>query len=276
MDLFAIDDSAQPNPSRDGMGPLMAVGGLRIPGANLRQLEVGLDDLCARFGFPAGEEFKWSPGRDDWMRGALIEEKRTDFFLEALRLGASLGTKAIVVIAATNANMARKDSANHEEDVTALFLERAQNDLNRGESAIVVFDRPGGGRKEESAFLAGAIERLRAGTSYTTLDRLSLALATDSKLSRSLQLADVVAACTTAFVAGEETFSPPVFEQAILPMLREDYGCKGGRGLKIHPDFRYGNLYHWLLGDEYWVRYQSGEKLPRSRCTAYHDSADVA
>jgi hypothetical protein len=54
-------------------------------------------------------------------------------------------------------------------------------------------------------------------------------------------------------VAGESVFSPPVFRGAVLPMLRGTY--KGGRGLELHPDIRYGNLYHWLLDDEYFMRY---------------------
>src|SRR5436190_277263 len=33
MDLFAIDDSFQSKPRRNGMGPLVAVGGLRVPGS---------------------------------------------------------------------------------------------------------------------------------------------------------------------------------------------------------------------------------------------------
>jgi hypothetical protein len=77
-------------------------------------------------------------------------------------------------------------------------------------------------------------------------------------------------------VAGEAKFSPAIFEDGILPLLRTDSGCKGGRGLKIHPDFRYGNLYHWLLHDSHLVRYQSGISLPSKRCSCYRESADVA
>jgi hypothetical protein len=45
-------------------------------------------------------------------------------------------------------------------------------------------------------------------------------------------------------------------------MFPRDFGRIGGLGLKIHPDFRYANLYHWLLGDSHFVRYQSGYPLP--------------
>jgi hypothetical protein len=105
---------------------------------------------------------------------------------------------------------------------------------------------------------------------------LALAVSTDSKLSRLLQLADIITSCATNFVAGEDKWSPLIFREGVLPMLRSDYGCVGGRGLKIHPDMRYGNLYHWLLGDEMFVRYQGGFQLPSNRFTAYRESADVA
>lgn len=258
------------------MGPLVAVGGLRIPGDRLRELEVGLDELCATTEFPAGEEFKWSPGRRDWMYRNLREQARTDFFLAALNLAQNIGAAAIVVIEDTNKSRARRESKSHEEDVTTLFLERADIDLGHAESGLVVFDRPPGNRKRETEFLAGAIDRIRTGTAYTDFSKLTLALSSDSRLSRSLQIADVVTACTTAFVSGESNWSPPVFQGGILPLLREVSGCKGGRGLKIHPDFRYGNLYHWLLGDKTLWRGSIGTPLPSFQCTCYRESADVA
>jgi hypothetical protein len=78
---------------------------------------------------------------------------------------------------------------------------------------------------------------------------------------RCLQAADLITASVTAFVAGENKFSPPVFA-AILPLFPKDFGRIGGLGLKIHPDFRYANLYHWLLGDSHFVRHQVGSPLP--------------
>jgi len=59
----------------------------------------------------------------------------------------------------------------------------------------------------------------------------------------------------------------------VLPLLRSDIG---GRALKIHPDERYGNLYRWLLGDDMFVRFQSGFELPLDYFIAYRESADVA
>jgi hypothetical protein len=277
MDLFAIDDSEQRRPTRDGMGPLVAVGGLHVPGEQVRGLELSLDALCREFGFPPGEEFKWSPSKGTWERQNLLAERRDEFNLRALALANDAGARGIVTMADTNASIAVEGAKTHEEDVTLMFLERAQACLPGGRDAIIVFDRPGGDRRKETDFLAATLSAVRAGTSYTALDRLALAVSTDSKLSRLVQLADVVTACSTSFVAGEPRYSPKIFNDGVLPLLREDYGVVGGRGLKIHPDFRYGNLYHWLLGDEHFVRYQMGFPLPdTSRFTAYRESPDVA
>jgi hypothetical protein len=193
-----------------------------------------------------------------------------------LKIAKDAGATGIVVMEDITKRQADATAPSHEVDVTRMFLERAQSQLGPETHAVVIADRPGGGRKAETEFLAEALTSLRAGTSYTKLDRLALAVSTDSKLSRLLQLADIVISCATNFVAGENKWSPLIFRDGVLPMLRSDYGCVGGRGLKIHPDLRYGNLYHWLLDDEMFVRFQSGFPLPSSRFTAYRESADVA
>jgi hypothetical protein len=89
MDLFAIDDSGQSRPTRDGMGPLLAVGGLHVPGELVRDLELRLDALCTATGFPVGEEFKWSPHKRAWEYDSLKFEARDEFNLAALELARS-------------------------------------------------------------------------------------------------------------------------------------------------------------------------------------------
>jgi hypothetical protein len=275
VDLFLIDDASQRSPSRDGMGPMVGVGGLHVPSASVRQLERDLDALCARFGFPAGEEFKWSPERKAWMHANLRYDARRDFFLAGLGLAAKANTTAIVVAEDANRGRARRTSPTAEDDVVAMFLERADNLLAAiGNEALLVFDQPHGGRKRESAFLAGCMETISAGTAFTSMRRLALALSSDSKLVRLLQLADVVASCTLARVAGEATYSPPVFE-AIRPLLRSQGGQVGGYGLKLHPDFCFMNLYYWLVGDERHDKARRGGVLP-APARQYHQSEDVA
>jgi hypothetical protein len=276
MDLFAIDDSAQCKPSRDGMGPLVAVGGIYVSGKRVRELELALDELCAQTGFPADEEFKWSPKKAHWMRDSLTGDDRAEFFIAALGLARSSNASAIVVMADTDKKLASEQSASHEEDVTMMFLERAHSHMPDGKQALVVFDRQGGSQSSDVRFLQSCMATIRAGTRYAALDRLALALSTDSKLSRLVQLADVVTSCATSCVSGEDRHSPEVFKRGVLPLLREEFGRHGGCGLKIHPDFRYGNLYHWLLGDSDFVKFMGSKPLPSSGFTCYQKSPDVA
>jgi uncharacterized protein DUF3800 len=274
MDLFAIDDSAQTNPTRHGMRALVSIGGLHVPGEAVRELELAIDVLCDEFGFPAGEEFKWSPGRETWERNNLQGEHRDEFNLRALQLTHDAGAQGIVVMTDTACKLL-DGAGSHEEAVTLMFLERAHACLPADRHAIVVFDRPSGDRQSETKFLASTLTTLRTGTAYSKLDRLALPVATDSKLSRLVQLADVITGCATSYVAGEARFSPRIFTNGVLPLLREEHACTGGRGLKLHPDFRYRNLYHWLLGDERFVRYRQDHALPSSK-HPYSASADQA
>lgn len=75
MDAFFADDSMQDQPTREGMGPLVASGGVLVPSGNIRDLEQEIDALCDAVGLPPREEFKWSPSRDLWMRQNLVEEQ---------------------------------------------------------------------------------------------------------------------------------------------------------------------------------------------------------
>jgi hypothetical protein len=247
------------------MGPLVGVGGVCIDEDALRPLELALDDLCHRTGFPEGDagEFKWSPKDEHWMKRNLVQDARRDFFFASLALAAEHGVKAIVVLEDTSRGQADAEAQGAEDDVTKLFLERANNSLYPNGRGIVIADRPGGhGQEDEDRFLARCLATLRSGTRFVRLDRISLMLTTPSHHARLLQLADVVTGATTACVAGEARYAPPVFER-IRPLLREEGGRCGGVGLKIQPDLRYVNLYHWLLGDDYYRRGNMGIPLPR-------------
>jgi len=252
MDLFFADDARQRRPFRPGMGPLVAIGGLHVPGHEVKDLERRIGEVCEDAGFPPGEAFKWSPGKDLWMHDNLIEEAREEFFVNILTEAESSGVRAIVVVE-DEARKTATDAPNAEVDVTRLFLERVDNQLRRNDSdGIVVIARPSGGRKDEDKFLAECLETLQQGTDYVKPERIAInVLSTSFKLVRLLQLADVVASCTLAAVAGETKYAPPVFS-VIRRLLHKEAGRIGGVGLKLHPDYLYANLYHWLLGDNYF------------------------
>ncbi len=262
MYLFFADDSAQPTPTRNGVGSLVATGGVFVDGDSVASLERSISYICKQFGFPSGQEFKWSPRPGLWMRTNLVDQNRREFFLWVVRTCADHNVKATVIISDETSNTP-SSCASHTDFVTKMLIERV-NWLAKSErtTAIIVVDRPGGGARQERVFLSQCLQIIQSGTGYVLPERIAInTLSTDSHFVRLLQAADLVASCVTAHVAGENTYSPPLFA-AIHPLLTSDMGRIGGVGLKIHPDFRYVNLYHWLLGDSVFVRSMAGVPLP--------------
>jgi hypothetical protein len=61
MEVFFADDSTQRECRREGMGPVVGVGGILVEESALQPLAAALDEIAVRFGVPKGEELKWSP-----------------------------------------------------------------------------------------------------------------------------------------------------------------------------------------------------------------------
>lgn len=253
-DFIFADDSRCSDSERDGMGPLVAIGGIHVPSENVGSLEKALKDICDEAGFPTAEQFKWSPGKKEkHLKQNLTGESRSLFFERVLHEAKAHNATATVVIEDSNYNTARLSSADHEQDCTSLFLERADWTFRRdGRFGVVVVAKPSGGPRDDNSFLLHCLEVLQEGTEYMTLESLALPVVTvPSRHARTLQLADLVTSCTVARVRGESRYSPRIFE-GIRPLLRSDGSRLGGVGLKLHPDLKYANLYHWLLGDTHW------------------------
>lgn len=267
LDILFSDDSKQDRPTRPGMGTLVAIGFVHVPGENVKLLEDELEGICKKTGFPSGPtgEFKWSPGRELWMHSNLTGEARTDFFLEVIDEVAQNQASVTIIVADKNYQKANSDAKDNAEDVTWLLLERANPQLfKKGRSGIIVVDRPSGGRSDEDKFLQNCLETITSGTKYVRPDQIAVnVLSTPSKLVRCLQMADVITSASLAFISGESTYSQRVFN-AIKPLLNRDSGRIGGIGVKIHPDYKYGNLYYWLLGDSCIIKHGIGYPLPDS------------
>jgi hypothetical protein len=274
--LFA-EDGRQDFPTRKGMGPLVAAGGISVPNESLGRLENQLEELCGNFGFPKGASFQWGPGEDLWMNKNLIEEKKTDFFIRALNLAEKFGVKALVAIADTKLGTATKTAPDGFADVISLFLERVQKHLSKSqEEGILIVDQKSGENEKKGKFLNGYLELLQSSPTYVRPQRISLnVLSAQARYNRLLQLAQVVTSCSVSIVGGEVHISAPVFSH-IKPLFLNEKGRIGGVGLKIHPDIRYSNLYHWLLGDSFLIRVSknAGIPLPSSKYP-YYSSVDL-
>ncbi len=271
MEFVFADDARQDKPSRPKMGPIVGIGGICIADEQVAPLERQLGTLCKSFGFPDRECFKWSPGRELWMRDNLVHPKREEFFLRALETAETAGAKALVIAEDVQFRRAVVGALSPEADVTSLFIERVHNELvRRDKYGVVVAARPSGNRSNEDRFFADCLETVESGTAYVKPRRLALSvLSSQPKLVRLLQLADLVASCSIARVAGENKYTVPVFE-VVKRMLLRDTGRTGGIGLKIHPDYQYANLYHWLLGDSHFWKRNCGMPMPmksRPYCT---------
>lgn len=271
MDLCFVDDSCQLNPSRPGMGPLIATGSIHVNGSVVETLEKKNDQICSETGFPPNEEYKWSPRRELWMYSNLIGDTRRDFFLRVLDETEEKEVQACVVVEDKTLRPANQGRS-AEDDVTIMLLERIEKGLQACSSeGIVIADSPAGGRTDEHKFLSSCLETIQNGTDYVKPTHISInVVSTPSRLVRLLQLADLVTSCTLARVSGEREYSPIVFAN-IKEMLVHEGDRIGGYGLKIQPAFRYANLYHWLLGDShFWYKFV-GNPLPHRGIPYYED-----
>lgn len=135
-------------------------------------------------------------------------------------------------------------------DVTTLLLERVNKHFERDQTkGIFITDKLDGGNRNEKDFLEQCLETLLHGTNYVNFNCIiQNVFTTHSHYSRLLQIADVITSCTLARVAGEEVYSPQVFELIIDLFDSDNYGKIGGWGVKIHPR-KYECLYGELLGD---------------------------
>jgi len=244
------------------MEPLVAVGSIAVPEGSIRVLELQIEQICNEAGFPEGEELKWSPGRELWMATNLIEDARSTFFQKILQAAATSGVVATVVIGEATAERVTAQNCSAEVDVTGMLLERIQFQTPFDQQATIVADRPSGDRKEEDRFVANCLTTVKKGTRLLrNFDLIALVLTTNSKLVRLLQLADLITSCTLSFVSGEQRFAPGTF-QYVKPLLRSDANRIGGIGVKIHPESKYANLYHWLFGDQSYVLHNATYPLP--------------
>ena len=244
------------------MDPLIAVGGIDVPSENVMPLESSIEQVCRDHGFSTAEEFKWSPGRGLPMRERLTGDARAAFFDAVLLKAREMRVGATVVIEDSTCRTAVDESQSHEADATLLFLERVTARCTSANTeGVVLVDRPGGGRGNEDKFMANTLDSIQSSAGYIRPDRLALnVICTSSTFIRLLQLADLVTSCTLAFVSGEDQFAPKTFP-AVRVLLNSHLAC-GGVGLKLHPDMKYLNLYHWLLGDDCIWRGNSGFPLP--------------
>lgn len=274
MHIFFGDDSARKG-IRGGMGTLVAFGGILIEDKALRPLSDAVDAICKRFEIPPKTELKWSPPKGNWIRENLVKERRYECYSSVLVAAREHGARVVVVAWDTGrTKLQGKDAFQRCVDFA---LERVNMHLdNAGELGLVVTDRPGGGKKEEDAFLDEVLGTIESGTAFVDLKRISLtALTANSHHMRQLQVADIVTGVTTAMVAGDTGFAAPYFKEIIPMFIKNSGGLIGGTGLKLFPD-ELVNVYHWTLGEKSFMRMGSlsGVTLPWWKSPYFFDETN--
>lgn len=262
MRIFFTDDS-ETNGDRDGMGRLVAHGGLHVGEEALGPLEEDLENILDDLGIPRDTEIKWSPAPGNHIREELDGDTRRELYQRCLGSAREYEAQAIVAIIDTGRTTMGTDPA--ARWTLKFVFERLNTQLEkREEFGLVVTDKPGG---DEMEFLENFVGWVQEGTEYSPGERVLLnALPSPSRFVRHLQLADLVTAVTTAMVAGYYRYASPVFDEIKPLLITNALGKVGGTGLKLFPD-ELINLYHWVLEENAFTkaRHGMGIRLPDPR-----------
>lgn len=261
MHIAYVDDSAQKG-RRRGQGKLIGLGAAVFAENHVKTFADDFHACFDQFQVPQEIEFKWSPdSRGDWFRA----NNRTDI-IQPLReaiLDAAIAneTKAFVSVWDTGAQKTMYGYG-PEYWVIRFMYERIEMHLSSiKERGLIVFDKPGGGHKDEDAWVSDTRELTDLGTEYVKPDAIVAPMLTaPSHHHPQLQLADLIAGASVGALAGNK------YALALMPRLKELYrrntwGCIGGLGVKLYPD-EVCNLYHWVFGDDIVIRRNSGVDLP--------------
>ncbi|MGW2299201.1 hypothetical protein [Streptomyces violaceorubidus] len=253
-----MDDSSRKRKDvpRQDLGALHAYGAAIFPQESLQPYREELAQLRQDLRVPAGTEFKWSPD------GGPLHKKWTELHTARVRMleaAAALGVQACVVICAPELMPEWYSESQLKREMLEYLYERVTYTLGE-EKGIVIADQPGGGRPDETRWLADALALDTDGTQYVKpADKQILLpiITTRSDHVDHLQLADLVTAATTALVAGAT--SADRYKDLIYKLLVKNYrDYAGGAGLKFIPSAAYNsralmNLAYWVFGEDAYV-----------------------
>ena len=165
------------------------------------EAERTLHEVCLEYGFPAKEQFKWSPGSELWMHDNLRDPARQDFFVRVLSVLSRLECKAVVVVVdSAFPGTTHWAGLDRSLDAVVDLIGQVDERLSEAEQlGLLLMDQPGGGPIERREFCSSCAEywgELARGRG----DRRIVVppVATDSRHIRLLQAADLVTSCTVS------------------------------------------------------------------------------
>lgn len=270
MHIVYADDSAQKG-RREGQGMLVALGAVAFAEDQLKAFADDFYVAFDEFEIPHDVELKWSPdSKADWFREEGKTELLTPLREAVLKAAAERKVKAFAALWDKGASPTGFRSQTPEHWVIQFLFERVamflENSENRG---LMVFDKPSGDHRDEDTWIAGTRYLTDLGTEYVKADAIVAPILTaPSHHHPQLQLADLVVGATTAAFAGNP------YGVALMPLIKPLFHTNfwkltiGGTGVKLYPD-GVCNLYHWVLGDEYYMRRGMGTPLPYAELGHY-------
>jgi hypothetical protein len=260
--LLFLDDSKHNECPRDGIGSLVAIGGICVSADRANELNRRLKGDCLeKFGLAADTSFKWSPPKNSLFRINLSDSQRGDLIKHVLSVLGEFDPFAIVALCET-ATSPVDGTDSHEMSALMMVMERFHNNIGSTSSGIIVIDRPAGGKTDEENYLTECADIVATGSKYAEFNKIACPIVSmPFKLSRILQVADLVVSITASYFAGHSAAAE--FFPYVLPLFKTNQiGRRGGVSVKLHPDSKYVNLYHWLLDDEHFTRGNLSEKMP--------------
>jgi hypothetical protein len=249
MRLIFVDDSKQTS-KREHLGKLIALGAVSFPAENVRRFADSFVEVMSDFGVPPATELKWAPSKNSWFRQDENSTLQTAVRERILQIALENDVRAMVIVQDLETSPLHQISSAETNVLTWLF-ERIERDLDgNSETAIVIFDKPGGGLEQEDTWLTKARLTTEAGTRYVPAKSLALPILTaPSHHHPQIQLADLIVGAVTGAVAGNRYGLELM--PFIKPLLRSGpRGLIAGFGLKIYPD-RIHNLHYWVHGEKH-------------------------
>jgi hypothetical protein len=253
MRLVFIDDSEQAKPRRHGLGPLLALGAVIVPEEQIAGYAEDLLKIKTDIGMPPTEEAKWKPAKNSFLAtagGEVVSTLRQRMFDAAL---ARQIKTAVVMLDHSKAYTSRSRAEVGQELLKWLYERITMHLVDNNDIGIVIADKPGGGPKDDTRWLADTLHLTSDGTEHVSPDRIVIPIVTGaSHHVPHLQLADLVVAATTAAVAGNPhgvALGPKLLQLAHKNTL----GLAGGAGIVIWPP-DLTNLLHWAFGEKTYAK----------------------
>lgn len=243
------------------MDGLVAIGGISVAADRANDLNRRIAEEChSKFGLPTDVPFKWSPHRKSWIKSNMSDVQRGELLKHVLTIAQEYDLFAIVALCELGTPPV-DGAQSHEMSALIMTMERFHTAIGASDTGMIIIDRPAGDKADEESYLATCADIAAVGSGYAKFTKLACPIVSmPFSLSRILQIADLIVSITTAHFAGRA--SAAEFFPLVLPFFKSNDGRRGGVSVKVHPDIKYRNLYHWLLEDELFVRGGRGMSMP--------------